>query len=105
MVQHGGGDALRAQHAADDLPVAAEAGNDDRRVLRLADLVELRRVATGIARQQQLSTATSSSGPSSIDSATAPTSSEEVSGGEHAGARGGLEHDEGELAALRQQQR
>ena len=81
VVQHGGGDALRAQHAADDLPVAAEAGNDDRRVLRLADLLQLRRARWHSAAAAACRWPPAASGPSSIDSATAPISSEAVSGG------------------------
>lgn len=41
VVQHGGGDALGQQHARDDLPVAAEARDDDGRLLGLGDFLGL----------------------------------------------------------------
>ena len=80
VLEHGGREAVGVEQAADDLPVAAEAGDDHRRMLRLADLVELRslrRARPGAAAHQR-SAATSSSGVSSIEIATAATSSDEV---------------------------
>ena len=53
VVQHGGCNPLRQQHAANDLAIAAKAGDDDWRRLRLGNFRHGVRAAPGIARQQQ----------------------------------------------------
>ena len=97
------GDAVGVEHAAHDLSVAAEAGDDHRRRLRLADLGQgSRRVPRARRRIHQRSAATSSSGVSSIGSrpwrrAARPARLD------HAGAGRRLEDDEAELPAWAKQ--
>ena len=58
VLQHRGAQAVGIEQPSDDLAVAAEAGDDDRRVLRLADLVGRaapRRRAPGAARSSDRS--------------------------------------------------
>ena len=106
VVQHGGGDALGQQHARDDLPVAAEARDDDGRLLGFGDFLGLGLggLELGVAAQQH---AVQQHQQQRADQHGQRHGADEQRGGlcrEHAGARRGLEHHKCKLAALGQQQ-
>ena len=106
VVQHGGGYALGQHHTRHDLPVAAEAGDDDRGFLWLRDLLlrrcgglELRVTAQqGAVYQHQQQRADEHGKRHRADEQRGRF------GRKHLRPGGGLEDHEGKLAPLRQQQ-
>ena len=107
VIQHGGGDALRQQHASDDLAVAAKTGNDDRRFLRLGDFRQRWLLGPGlrVARQQQLVHGHQQQRADEHRQRHRANQQRSHFVGKNIGARRRLEHDKGKFAALGQQQR
>ena len=95
-------DAVHAQHAADDLAEAAEAGDDHRRVVGV-DRVVVRAAAWASAAGAPASRRprTGSASPT-IDAAITSVAHVGLGGAQRAGGDGGAEQHEAELAGLRQ---
>ena len=109
VVEHRGGYALGQQHARHDLPVAPEPGNQDGRLLRFAQLgsggrARGRRCVCEVAQHQPIK---QHQQQRRQQHGQGHRSGELRGHGrcQHLGAAGGLEHDEGKFAPLRQQQR
>ena len=96
---------LAKQQAPDDLAEAPEAGDDHRAAVLLDRVVGALVAPRGPPRQRACRARSRSSGVSAIDSATASVSRPAHSAEQDAGHARDAEHDERELAALREQRR
>ena len=104
MVQHGRGDALCQHDPADNLPVAPEAGNDDRCILLLCDFLKGRAARTGKARQQQAVYRNQHQGAQQHGNRDRANQQRRSLSRKHVGSGCGLKHDKCELTPLGQQQ-
>ena len=104
-VEHGGAASAGEQQAPDDLPVAAEAGDDHRRALRRFDAV-LRRFPACAPADARPTSGRSPAAAAASAASTTPPPPPAATPPRRSMARAcvrGLEDDEAELAALREQ--
>ena len=105
VVQHSGGNAFGREQAADDLAVAAKAGNHDGGLLLFRDFFHRRHITVGIAWQQQPVHCYQNQRAQQHGHGHRTNQQRGSLGREHIRTGGRLKHHKRKLTALRQQQR